>query len=265
MTSGRRTKRRSVEPNEDSADAKKTIQIQTIYDGGNPAGAGDFTAPCGIGDQCDFGDDGQAWTERCGDDRKFAGKSGALGGGVAKPLRGALDPRTVQRKNHLFIRPLSGFLLQPDSANPGEFLFAAWIDGYDWIQLPTKTCAHPVFEQDYATLSGSRPTYNVDLIKNIPVFDSGSDMNCTGIVFAPTGRLANYNDVMIQAYTALPNADSNGKPDMRDLGIKFSDDIQGPSFTTRLTSTRLPYRRWCVSINKFTGRTEVTYAQPPEK
>lgn len=153
--------------------------------------------------------------------------------------------------------------VKPDSANPGQFVFSAWIDGYDWIQLPTKTCAHPVFQQDYGTLSGSRPTYNVDLISNVPIFSSGTE-NCTGIVFAPTGRLANYNDVMIQAYTALPNADSNGKPDMRDLGIKFSDDIQGTNSTT-LTGKKLPYRRWCISVNKLTGRTEVTYAQPPEQ
>lgn len=146
----------------------------------------------------------------------------------------------------------------------GEFEFDGWIEGYDWVQLPARTCAHTVFEQDYATLSGSRTSYNVDLIKAVQVFSSGTK-NCGGIVFAPTGRLASYGAAMIQIYTALPNAYSNGKPDMRDLGVKSSDTIQGSNSSTRLTSTRLPYRRWCISINNLTGRTEVTYAQPPEK
>lgn len=145
----------------------------------------------------------------------------------------------------------------------GEFDFAGWIEGYDWIQLPARTCAHPINEQDYATLDSSRPVYSVDTIKNVFVFSSGG-LDSTGIVFAPSGRLASYNNVMIQAYTALPNANSDGKPDMRDLGLKFTDNIQGGS-STKLTDTKLPYRRWCVSINKLTGRTEVTYAQPPEK
>jgi len=54
---------------------------------------------------------------------------------------------------------------------------------------------------------------------------------------------------------------------MRDLGIKFGEFIQdedAPSLSdkNRMKKTKLPYRRWCVSVNKLTGRTEVTYAQP---
>ncbi len=144
-----------------------------------------------------------------------------------------------------------------------EFEFAGWIEGYDWVQLPNKTCAHPIYQHDYANLNASRPSYSVDKIEDM-ILD-GSKVDSTGIVFTPSGRLASYNDVMIQAYAALSNANSAGKPDMRDLGIKFTDNIQGTSSTTKLTGTKLPYRRWCVSINKLTGRTEVTYAQPKEK
>jgi hypothetical protein len=146
----------------------------------------------------------------------------------------------------------------------GNFEFAGWIEGHDWLQLPARTCAHPIQNQDYATLSSPRPIYSVDRINAIPVFDGGSNLSSTGIVFAPTGRLANYGDVMIQAYNALPNANNAGKPNMSDLGIKPADDIQGTG-TTKLTGTQLPYRRWCISINKFTGRTKVTYAQPEGK
>lgn len=155
-------------------------------------------------------------------------------------------------------------LVKP-STLPGEFDFVGWIEEYDWIQLPTKTCAHPINEEDYATLGSDRLSYLVDLIKDVPVFSDNTKVDSTGIVFAPSGRLASYNDVMIQIYTALPNANAAGRPDMRDLGIKFTDHIQGNSSFTMLTDTKLPYRRWCVSIKKLTGRTEVTYAQPAEK
>ena len=147
-----------------------------------------------------------------------------------------------------------------------EFEFAGWIEGYDWIQLPNKTCAHPIYQYDYATFDSSTE-YLVDKIKGVRVFSSGTGVESSGIVFAPSGRLASYDNVMIQVYTALPNADPDdtGRPDMRDLGIKFSDDIQGTNSATTLTGKKLPYRRWCISINKLTGRTEVTYAQPPEQ
>lgn len=150
----------------------------------------------------------------------------------------------------------------------GKFDFDGWIEGYDWVQLPTKTCAHPVFGYDLATLDkNNRISMMVDVITKPKIFESPDIDECSGIVFAPTGRLASYGAAMIQIYNALPNADPDdtGKPDMRDLKITGSPTLQSDDADDVSELGNLPYRRWCVSINKFTGRTEVTYAQPPEK
>lgn len=159
-------------------------------------------------------------------------------------------------------------LVTPDLSKPGTFNFAGWIEGYDWVQLPTRTCAHPIFQYDLATLDKSnRKNHIVNTVVKISVFESGGEIDkCAGIVFAPNGRLASYGDAMIQVYNALPNAYSDGKPDMRDLKVSSSATLQGSDPAVDGSSVgNLPYRRWCVSINKLTGRTEVTYAQPPEK
>ncbi len=142
-----------------------------------------------------------------------------------------------------------------------DYEFDGWIMGYEWVELPKRTCMNIITGSDNAA-GTSPPVYQSQSILDIPVFTTGSNVKSTGIVFAPNGRLAESLNVMLHVYTAIPNSDTDGNPDMRDLGI--TDWINTQNGSHDYSKTKLGTSRWCVKINKFTGRTRISYGQPED-
>ncbi len=150
--------------------------------------------------------------------------------------------------------------VEKTSQSPVEYTWAGWIEGYDWVGLPARTCANFITGEDKAAFA-TGTDYSTQSIQNVQIFSSGAQ-NCTGIVFSPNGRLSENDDVMIQVYTAVPNAKNDGDPDMKDLGVTNWSKTQSTSPGNRINTSKLAFHRWCIKINKFTGRTRISYAQP---
>ena len=131
-----------------------------------------------------------------------------------------------------------------------DFVFDEWIEDYGWTKLPTKVCVNLIDGEDDASIeSPDKPSYHAEDIGKVEI--EAGEVNCAGIIFSPSGRLTgSLFPAMIQVYPALVK---DGIPEMLALGNStWANQDDG----------LLKYRRWCVNINPFTGRSEVNYAQP---
>jgi len=133
------------------------------------------------------------------------------------------------------------------SSDVQGFVFDEWIEDYGWTKLPTKVCVNLIDGEDRASIESA--TYYAETIDKVKINSDG--VECAGIIFSPSGRLTgSLFPAMIQVYPALVK---DGIPEMLALGNSTWDNQ---------AAGLLKYRRWCVNINPFTGRSEVNYAQP---
>lgn len=119
-----------------------------------------------------------------------------------------------------------------------SFAFSDWVEDHYWVDLPSKVCANFINGTDAADLK--KRSYTRQTIQKVPNA-LGFD-NCYGIIFAPTGALVSARTALIQVYPGITKADGSCV-----LLLKSENDLK--------------YRRWCVEINRFTGRSRTTYAQ----
>lgn len=126
------------------------------------------------------------------------------------------------------------------------FVFSDWVEDHYWVDLPSKVCANIVDRYDEA--DPSRTRYDVINISRVPAGSSTS--NCYAVIFNPSGSLVSGRNALIQVYPGVIK--SNGGLDMIGLGgSAWRDQDKG----------KLKNRRWCVEINRFTGRIRTSYAQ----
>lgn len=133
-----------------------------------------------------------------------------------------------------------------------DFVFLNWVDDHYWVDLPSKVCANFVNGADKADTSNPQEKYEVAIIRDVPddPDNINSKDNCFGIVFHPSGSLVGGGKVLVQVYPGLTKP--NGSLEM--LGL-------GDSAWRKQDKGNLKYRRWCLDINRFTGRSRISYAQ----
>jgi len=111
-------------------------------------------------------------------------------------------------------------LVVPSVNNTGDYTFDSWIDGNEWEDLPSGTCAyisvHPV-RVDTLT------------VNTIP------SMTSSAVVFKPNGMLADSSSVVIKAFMARYVITASG-------GILAYETKSGEN------------NAWEISINPFTGK-----------
>ncbi len=128
------------------------------------------------------------------------------------------------------------------------FVFSDWVEDHYWVDLPSKVCANLVDYVDQADLNSSKRRYAVGSIARVPA--GSSTVSCYAIIFNPSGSLVSGYDVLVQVYPGIIK--SNGALDMFGLG--------GSGWRSQ-NAGKLKNRRWCVEINRFTGRSRTSYAQ----
>lgn len=132
----------------------------------------------------------------------------------------------------------------------GGYEFMAWVEERYWVELPSKVCANFVDGTDEANISGTNK-YEVKTIEKVP--SSSTPGDCYGIIFKPRGSLVSDEKALVQVFPGVSNSD--GSLEMLGLGEStWGDQDKG----------NLKYRRWCVEINRFTGRSKISYAQVEE-
>ena len=129
------------------------------------------------------------------------------------------------------------------------FVFAGWVEDHYWINLPPKVCANFVQNTDNADLNSTKRKYGVSQVLSVPYGSGTQTDSCLGITFNPSGSLVSGNNVLAQVYQGITQP--NGKLVMFGLNSEWKYQNTG----------NLRYRRWCVEVNRFTGRSKTTYAQ----
>lgn len=137
--------------------------------------------------------------------------------------------------------------LRNDTNYSYDFVFSGWVEDHYWVDLPTKVCANFIEGTDNADRSIPQGKYEVKNILQVPR-DSGDD-SCLGIIFSPGGSLISSENALVQIYPGITKP--NGSLEMLGLGTEWGQQNKG----------NLKYRRWCVRINLFTGRSKTSYAQ----
>ncbi len=162
---------------------------------------------------------------------------------------------TTQDNNsfkNLFCTNMRMCYVRSSEKDPNKFEFDSWIDEYDWVELPSSTCANFIEGDDKASTGSPKPKYNAMCIEKIPFDDK--TVKSAGMVFAPSGRLAisTANGVMAQIFRAAK--DKDGVPILSGYGDSCDWKNQNRGSFGK--------QRWCITIKKYTGRSEVNYAQP---
>ncbi|MDD5663192.1 MAG: hypothetical protein PHT71_02905 [Victivallaceae bacterium] len=137
----------------------------------------------------------------------------------------------------------------------GEYEFMAWVEERYWVELPSKVCANFVQGKDKADIivppDTEQKKYEVKTIEKVP--SSSTPGDCYGIIFKPRGSLVSDEKALVQVFPGVSNADGS----LEMLGLGNSDWLNQ-------NKGNLKYRRWCVEINRFTGRSKISYAQVEE-
>lgn len=126
------------------------------------------------------------------------------------------------------------------------FVFSDWVEDHYWVDLPSKVCANLVNGKDKADISGRK--YEVKTIKEVP--PGPKNASCYAVIFNPSGSLVSGGNALIQVYPGITKADGS----VVMLGL-------GGSTWLEQDKGKLKNRRWCVEINRFTGRSRTSYAQ----
>ena len=115
-------------------------------------------------------------------------------------------------------------LVTPSVINTGDYTFDSWIDGNEWDNLPSGTCAYisanPV-RVDSLTINAGGTDY--------------TSRTSSAIVFKPNGMLANGSSVLIKVFMA-----------------RYILTVSGGNLVYETKSGQ--NKAWEISINPFTGK-----------